>query len=225
MFQTGAALTPMSLADGSFTQTRPSPVASHHSQEYQFNVGVSVPTHGLGITAPSATDFPQAMYHELGYAAESMGYGITETPRSRLSPAKRSRRLTRRTAPARSGTVHIWPHPDGAQRFEQERQQNQTNNQVSTRLPSSGWGRRDPHREEELDFVDKLRDEGHSWKIISQLYSERFKKPCTSAQLQMRRTRRRERSARWDENDVSMCVDRSARGSAKWLTFSSRYRY
>lgn len=214
-FPPGTVFTPISLPDGTFTHARqsPVPVPSHDSPAYHLNVDASVPPpQGLGITAPFSSGFPPAMAPSLDYPPEDTTeyeYNIPEAAQAaEPEPARRSRRTTQRNTPMRGAPVSILPHPEGLQRLEQERQQSQSQlgSQIQQQVPPSGRGRRDPQRDEEHEFVNRLRDEGISWKVIAQMFSEKFNKPSTPAQLQMRRTRQRERPARWDENDVSMCV-------------------
>lgn len=68
-----------------------------------------------------------------------------------------------------------------------------------------GRGRKDPQAEEEDLYVEQLREQNFAWKAIREMFRQRFQKDASEARLQMRLLRRRkERLARWDENDVSM---------------------
>lgn len=213
-FPPATVFTPISLPDGAFTHARQSPVPKNDSQEYQFGVDASVPPHGLGATAPFPALFPPAMVSSLKYTPEDVDYAIAEnTQPSQPAPASRSRAAVRRTTPVRGAPVTILPHPEGLQRLEQQRQQSHIGPQLRQQLPPTGRSRK--QREAEDDFVNRLRDQDVSWKTISQMFSHEFNKPSTPAQLQMRRTRQRERVTRWDENDVSMCVVPASPGSRR----------
>ena len=201
-------LTPISLPDSAYTHTRTSPAVSHHSQEYTYPLDASVPPHGLGITVPFPTDFPQAIAPGMSYVPDGMKYMDDESMPARPVPQHRSSRPRRANKPppppVRGTPVSILPHPEGLQRLEEERRQSHGSN---TQMQGSGRAGRDQLAEDEGEFVERLREEGLSWKIITQMYRERFNKDTTEARLQMRRFRRRkEMAARWDENDVSMCV-------------------
>lgn len=61
--------------------------------------------------------------------------------------------------------------------------------------------------DEEDAYVWRLKeDEGRPWREITQCFHRKFGRATNEATLQMRLTRLRERLARWDENDVSMCL-------------------
>lgn len=91
--------------------------------------------------------------------------------------------------------------------MEQERRQGAADAQHSQRPRAPGRGRRDPQAEEEDAFVERLREQNLAWKVIREMFREKFHKDASEARLQMRMLRRRkERLARWDENDVSACT-------------------
>lgn len=72
----------------------------------------------------------------------------------------------------------------------------------------AGRGRRDPQAEEEDAFVEELREQSHAWKVVTEMFRQRFKKDASEARLQMRLSRRKkDRLARWDDRDVSMLQD------------------
>lgn len=210
-------MTPISLPDSSFADTRPSPVLSHHSQEYQYGIGDSLPQHGLGITAPFPSDFPRPATAGLGFTTQrgDIEYGTAGgevttqfPPLAPRATSRRPRRAPRHTPPVRETPVSILPHPEGLQRLEQERRQSQIDSQQQQRARAPGRRRRDPQAEEEDAFVESLREQNLSWKVIREMFRERFNKDAPEPRLQMRMTRRRkERLARWDEDDVSsMCA-------------------
>ncbi|KAL3473403.1 hypothetical protein BJX99DRAFT_233685 [Aspergillus californicus] len=61
-----------------------------------------------------------------------------------------------------------------------------------------------PLAEEEDAFVERLREQNLAWKVIREMYREKFHKDATEARLQMRFLRRRKnRLARRDETDAS----------------------
>ncbi|KAF9885739.1 hypothetical protein FE257_012624 [Aspergillus nanangensis] len=199
-FPSSAILTPMSLPpDSSYVHPRPSPVLSHHSQEYSYGVSESIPQHGLGITAPFPGDFPRTV---------TAGYGYHDAAISPPQPPpKRARRSPRPMIPGREGPVSILPHPEGLQRLEQERRQGHIDPHPHQRPRAPGRGRRDPQAEEEDAFVERLRDQNMAWKVIREMFRETFDKDATEARLQMRLLRRRkERLARWDENDIQLLI-------------------
>ncbi|KKA25099.1 hypothetical protein T310_0873 [Rasamsonia emersonii CBS 393.64] len=210
-----AALTPISVADSSFLPPRPSPVLSHHSQEYQYPaIDDSVARHGLGITTPYQGQFVQATPFEFGYppgAAEFGGYGSEHGLDSPQPPrSKRPRRPTRTTPPMRYSPVRILPHPAGLQRLEQERRQSQGNDSPQRepqRPRASGRGRRDPQAEEEDAYVESLRQQNLSWKVVAEMFRERFNKESTEARLQMRMLRRRKSAAAWHEADIPLLLE------------------
>lgn len=203
-FPTGSILTPISLPDSSF---RPSPVLSHHSQEFQYNISDTIPSQGLGITAPFPSNFPRTVTAGLGHAIDQLEYGLGEVDHSpRPPPAKRARRGPKQAATPREAPVTILPNPEGLQRLEQERRQGAADAQQQQRPRAPGRGRRDPQAEEEDAFVERLREQNLAWKVIREMFREKFHKDASEARLQMRMLRRRkERLARWDENDVSTC--------------------
>lgn len=204
-FSAPGLLTPISLPGSSFGDTRLSPVLSHHSQEYQYGVGeAALPQSGLGLSGPFPSNYPMAATAGLELAPANVFYDTRETTHSpQRQPARRTRRSARSTPPIRETPVLIRPHPEGLQRLEEERRQYDLEQQ---RARASGRRRRDPQAEEENAFVESLRDQGMSWKTIRERYRERFNKDAAEASLQMRMTRRRkERQARWDEDDVSTC--------------------
>ncbi|PYH87778.1 hypothetical protein BO71DRAFT_340292 [Aspergillus ellipticus CBS 707.79] len=210
-FQSGAILTPISLPDSSF---RPSPVLSHHSQEFHYSVAESVPSHGLGITAPFPSDFPRTVTAGL----EEQDYGVSEATLSpQPPPAKRARRAPKQAITPREAPVTILPNPEGLQRMEQERRQGAADAQHNQRPRAPGRGRRDPQAEEEDAFVERLREQSLAWKVIREMFRDKFHKDASEARLQMRMLRRRkERLARWDENDVIIQIRLLIRARDFW---------
>ncbi|RAK75640.1 uncharacterized protein BO72DRAFT_529197 [Aspergillus fijiensis CBS 313.89] len=214
-FPTGSILTPISLPDSSF---RPSPVLSHHSQEFQYNISDTIPSQGLGITAPFPSNFPRTVTAGLGHAIDQPGYGLGEVDHSpRPPPAKRARREPKQAATPREAPVTILPNPEGLQRLEQERRQGAADAQQQQRPRAPGRGRRDPQAEEEDAFVERLREQNLAWKVIREMFREKFHKDASEARLQMRMLRRRkERLARWDENDVIIQIRLLIRARDYW---------
>ena len=206
-FPSNAVLTPISLPDSSFAHARPSPVLSHHSQEYAYCMAESVPSHGLGITAPFPSDFPRTVTAGLGPVPDPdyvfSGAALSPPPH----PVKRTRRSPKPTVAGREGPVTILPHPEGLQRLEQERRREQVDPHSHQRPRAPGRGRRDPQAEEEDAFVERLREQNLAWKHIREMFREKFNKDASEARLQMRMLRRRkDRSARWEESDVSTYI-------------------
>ncbi|KAH8700359.1 hypothetical protein BGW36DRAFT_395472 [Talaromyces proteolyticus] len=213
-------LTPISLADSAYLHPRPSPVLSHHSQEYSYHpVDDSAVHHGLGITSAyhelvPPTSSPNFAYqHPQHHHQGSLDFGDYGSEQGLDSPpqhrAKRQRRPTTGcTPPLRQSPVRILPHPDGLQRLEQERRHGQVIDSPHQREPQrprpSGRGRRDPQAEEEDAFVENLRAQNLSWKIVAEMFRERFNKNSTEARLQMRMLRRRKSAAAWQEADVAL---------------------
>lgn len=207
-FPATSILTPVSLPDSAFAPTRPSPVLSHHSQEYQHSLNDSAPTqHGLGIAAPFPGNYPRNISSAIGYPSEDVLYRPSDAALSpHLPPAKRTRRSLKQPQPMRETPVSILPHPEGVQRLEQERRRGQTEAYAHQRPRAPGRGRKDPQAEEEDAYVEGLRERNLAWKVIREMFRERFQKDASEARLQMRLLRRRkERLAQWDESDVSMC--------------------
>lgn len=103
--------------------------------------------------------------------------------------------------------MSILPNPAGLQRLEQERQGGQTDSHSQRQRPRApGRGRKDPKAEEEDGFVETLREQNYTWKVVREMFREKYNKDASEARLQMRLSRRRkERLARWDESDVSTC--------------------
>lgn len=215
-------LTPVSLADNTHNYARASPVLSHHSQEFPYidetgvhnelNIASAYP--GL---LPAPTSSPSFGYQQpQPHATMNVySYGPGHSPTSypmRQPSHKRPRRQTGSdgTPPSRHSPVRILPHPDGLHRLEQERRhgghvvdQHQPEPQKSR---SSGRGRRDPQAEEEDLFVENLRAQNLSWKIVAEMFRERFGKNTSEARLQMRMLRRRKSAAAWQEADVSTFI-------------------
>lgn len=204
-------LTPISLADGS---VRPSPALSHQSQEYcsqeyHYNINDSVQPQGLGISAPFPSDFPRttatAANANYLYAPEGLQHGLIQTPNMspQAPPPKRMKRTSSKT-PSRDIPVNILPHPEGMERMERERQSRHASPLTYPRPRAPGRGRRDPQAEEEDTFVEGLRNQNYPWKLVRDMFRERFGKDSSEARLQMRLLRRRkERLPRWDDDDVS----------------------
>ncbi|KAJ5722400.1 hypothetical protein N7488_000435 [Penicillium malachiteum] len=219
-------LTPISLPDSAF---RPSPALSHHSQEYasqeyRYTIGDGMVPQGLGITAPFPSDFPRtsAPASSYVYASDDIQYSVGENPMSpRIPPPKRVKRRTSKShTPTRETPVTILPHPEGKERLERERQNSRPPPLVYPRPRAPGRGRRDPQAEEEDAFVEDLRQQNTAWKVVRDLFRERFHKDATEARLQMRLLRRRkERLAQWEESDVQLLVD------ANEMWESERYRF
>ncbi|RHZ68116.1 uncharacterized protein CDV56_106063 [Aspergillus thermomutatus] len=208
-YPSAAILTPISLPDNSFVHVRSSPVLSHHSQEYQYNISETVPQHGLGITAPFPSDFPRTVTAGLGHAIDEYDFGHAEATLSpHPPPAKRVRRGSSKAATSsRETPVTILPHPEGLQRLEQERRQGHIDPHPHQRSRAPGRGRRDPQAEEEDAFVEGLREQNLAWRVIREMFREKFNKDASEARLQMRMLRRRkERLARWDENDIPLLI-------------------
>jgi hypothetical protein len=208
-YPSAAILTPISLPDSSFVHARPSPVLSHRSQEYHYNISETVAPHGLGITAPFPSNFPRTVTAGLEHSIDEYDFGHAEPTLSpHPPPAKRVRRSSSKAGPSgRETPVQILPHPEGLQRLEQERRQGHIDPHPHHRSRAPGRGRRDPQAEEEDAFVEGLREQNLAWKVIRGMFREKFNKDASEARLQMRMLRRRkERLAQWDENDVSMCV-------------------
>lgn len=206
-------LTPTSLPDSSF---RPSPVLSHHhdsqdyaSQEYRYSIGHSIAPQGLGISAPFPSDFPRttAPSSSYVYAPDDLQFPLGTTPISPQGPPpKRMKRTSSQSqTPSRDAPVNILPHPDGIERIERERQNHLRPPAILHPRPRApGRGRRDPQAEEEDAFVEDLRKKNTSWRVIRELFREKYDKDATEARLQMRLKRRRGKPmTNWEENDVS----------------------
>ncbi|KAJ5103294.1 hypothetical protein N7532_003823 [Penicillium argentinense] len=211
-------LTPISLPDSSF---RPSPAVNHqeyHPQEsYYINDPIAQPQ-GLGISAPFPSEYPRtSVPSSINYAyapGDLQQYGLGSTPSmSPQAPQPKRMKRTSSKTPSRDTPINILPHPEGMQRMERDRQNNQPSPPIMpprTRAP--GRGRRDPQAEEEDAFVERLREEQSvPWKDICDMFFERFGKQVTPARLQMRLGRRKSnRKARWDDADVSTLTRNAA---------------
>lgn len=217
-----SVLTPISLPDNSY---RPSPVVSHHSQqqeypsaEYQYGINEHIPPpQGLGISGSFPSDFPRTSAPNASYVyttPEDLKYNVVDTPSMspQPPPSKRVKRTASQT-PSRETPIQILPHPEGLQRIEHERHNPPPEPKLPQPRPRApGRGRRDPQAEDEDAFVEALREQNLAWKVIREMFQQRFKKDATEARLQMRLLRRRkDRLARWDDNDVSMYLLRSCR--------------
>ncbi|KAL5343322.1 hypothetical protein BJX70DRAFT_393891 [Aspergillus crustosus] len=202
-YQASAILTPISLPEHSYAHTRTSPVISHHSQEYQYPVSESIGHHGLGISTPFPRELTRDPNISLGIAPNE--YGFREETYSPQPSRKRVRQGSKHSV-SREPPVSILPHPEGLQRLEQERRQSYTDSN-SQRPRAPGRGRRDPQAEEEDAFVEELRLKNHAWKVIREMFRERYNKDATEARLQMRQSRRRkERLAQWAEHDIQILL-------------------
>lgn len=206
-------LTPISLPDSSF---RPSPVVSHQSQEYRpqeyryINDPIVQPQ-GLGINAPFPSEYPQTTAPtsiNYAYAHDHLHYGLGQTP-SASPQAPHSKRMKRTPSqtPSRDTPINIRPNPEGMERMERDRERKNSQPSPPIMPPkprAPGRGRRDPQAEEEDVFVENLRDQKVSWKLVRDMFCEHFNKDATEARLQMRLLRRKkERKARWEDADVS----------------------
>lgn len=88
--------------------------------------------------------------------------------------------------------------------MERERQSGHGISISQPRPRAPGRGRRDPEAEEEDAFVEAMREQNHAWKVVREAFRQQFGKDASEARLQMRLLRRRkERSTRWDDHDVS----------------------
>ncbi|KAJ5095794.1 hypothetical protein NUU61_005150 [Penicillium alfredii] len=210
-----SVLTPTSLPDSSYQS---SPALGQHSPqcsslEYQYGVNEPLPQpQGLGINVSFPTEFPQSTAPAPGYmyaATEEMGYGMHHiTPSmSPHAPALKRMRYTPPTPSSRDAPVNIMPHPQGVQQIELERQRSHASPQPHQRPRARGRGRRDPQAEEEDAFVERLREQNLSWRTVREMFRRQFNKDASEARLQMRLLRRRkDRLARWEENDVQLLV-------------------
>ena len=207
-----ALLTPISMGDGSFLPTRPSPGLSNHSNEFDYNpFDDSVSHHGLGISTSFQGDFsdsanPGFPFTPTGDLAYPPGnnQGYHSPPEN---PHKRQRRPTKSSPSMRYSPIRILPHPEGLQRLEEERRHGQTTEvplRDLQRPRTATRSRRDPQAEEEDAYVENLRLQNLSWKVVAEMFRERFNKESTEARLQMRMLRRRKSAALWHEADVSM---------------------
>lgn len=205
-----ADLTPISLADSTYLQPRASPVLSHHSQDYPYqglDDAAAVQT-GLGISAPYQELMPTASPFGYPPTLDMGSYGSDRDFESPPMHRSKRRRPASITSTPRQSPVAILPHPDGLQRLELERRQGPGTDSPQRDPPRSrpsGRGRRDPQAEEEDAFVESLRAQNLSWKIVAEMFRERFGKSSTEARLQMRMLRRRKSAAAWYEADVSTC--------------------
>lgn len=202
-YQPSAMLTPVSFPDASYTATRTSPVLSHHSQEYQYPVSDSVGHRGLGITTPYPSELTGNINYGLGIAPS--GYAVGEKTISPQPTRKRPRGESKQSL-TREPPVTILPHPEGVQRLEEQRRQSHIDPGSQRRPP--GRGRKDSKQaEEEDDFVEHLREQKLAWRVIQDMFREKYKKDASEASLQMRQSRRRkERLTRWGEHDVRECT-------------------
>ncbi|KAL6236567.1 hypothetical protein BDW75DRAFT_239084 [Aspergillus navahoensis] len=201
-YQASAILTPISLPDNSYAHTRTSPGLSHHSQEYQYPVSDPVAHHGLGITTPYPSELTRDPHYGLGIAPS--GFGNREEALSPQPSKKKNRRESRQSV-TREPPVTILPHPEGLQRLEEQQRQSFAGPSTQpARAP--GRGRRNPQAEEEDAFVDSLRQQKLAWRVIRDMFRERYNKDATEARLQMRQRRRKERMARWDDHDVRILL-------------------
>ncbi|KAL4763946.1 uncharacterized protein BDW70DRAFT_122614 [Aspergillus foveolatus] len=201
-YQASAILTPISLPDTSYAHTRTSPGLSHHSQEYQYPVSDSVVHHGLGITTSYPSELIRDPQYGLGFAPS--GYGNREETLSPQPSKKRARGESRQSV-TREPPVTILPHPEGLQRLEEQQRQSFAGPSTQpARAP--GRGRRNPQAEEEDAFVDSLRQQKLAWRVVRDMFRERYNKDATEARLQMRQRRRKERMARWDDHDVRILL-------------------
>ncbi|ODM18926.1 hypothetical protein SI65_05543 [Aspergillus cristatus] len=208
-FPATSILTPVSLPDSAFAPTRPSPVLSHHSQEYQHSLNDPAPAqHGLGIAAPFPGNYPRNISSAIGYPSEDVQYRPSDAALSpHPRPAKRARQSLKQPQPMRETPVSILPHPEGVQRLEQERRRGQVEARAHQRPRAPGRGRKDPQAEEEDAYVEGLRERNLAWKVIREMFRERFQKDASEARLQMRLLRRRkERLAPWDESDIQLLI-------------------
>lgn len=210
---TSAALTPVSLTDSSYYPAQPSPALSSHSDyPYPAAEDHSPVNPGLGISSPYPPMIPSSHpsysyasgQMEMGSYGSDVHYRVSDTHRAKRM---RTMRPSSGTPPARQSPVRILPHPDGLQRLEQERRQGQLSEspQRETQRPRPTRGRRDPQAEEEDAYVESLRAQNLSWKVVAEMFRERFGKNSTEARLQMRMLRRRKSAAAWQEADVSTC--------------------
>ncbi|KAL2803198.1 hypothetical protein BJX63DRAFT_79230 [Aspergillus granulosus] len=202
-YQNPAILTPISLPDSSYVHPRPSSGLRHHSQEYQYPVSESGIHHGLGITTP----FPSELTRDpsIGPGIAPSGYALREGTTS-PPPSKRRARRGSKQSISREPPVSILPHPEGLQRLEEERRHSTTETHPQ-RPRAPGRGRRDPQAEEEDAFVEQLREQNLAWRVIREMFRERYNKDATEARLQMRQLRRRkERLQRWEEHDIQVLL-------------------
>jgi hypothetical protein len=181
---------------------RPSPALSHHAHEYipdyQY-INRSMPTQGLGITAPFPSEYPRTSAPNSTFLygpASPQQHNMIQTP-GRSPAASPNNRINDRVI---KRTRAILPNPNGMNR--------ELKNVAPLDLPkkrASSRGRRDPQAEEEDAFVESLRNQNVAWKRVREEYSQRFHKDASEARLQMRLLRRqRERTTHWDKSDVSM---------------------
>ncbi|KAJ5492755.1 hypothetical protein N7539_001501 [Penicillium diatomitis] len=186
--------------------------------EYRYNINDGLQPQGLGITAPFPSEYPRTSAPISNYAFApsdhqyAMGYGPTISPS--LPPPKRVKRsASDARGPSRnpSTPLNILPDPEGVERLQRERSYSTPGTAPMPSKPRApGRGRRDPKAEEEDAFVEELRDKGTAWKKVREKFYERFNNDASEARLQMRLLRRRkERLARWEEQDVRLLLSAS----------------
>ena len=165
---------------------------------------------GLGISASLPTEYPQTTTPSSGYDYTPDGghYATGLMPSMSLStpPTKRMKRTSSHTY-SNDTPVDIFPHREGVQRIKHQRQVSRSSPLSHPRPRAPGRGRRDPQVEEEDAFVEDLRQRNFAWKIVREMFRQRFNKDASEARLQMRLLRRRKKHlTRWDDSDVSMCL-------------------
>ncbi|EED16602.1 conserved hypothetical protein [Talaromyces stipitatus ATCC 10500] len=211
-------LTTNSLADNAYIQARSSPALSHHSQEYPY-IDETAVSQGLGITSPyqdficgppSSPSFNYQHLQQQQQPQQTMdfyNYSPSPFPVEQPSDKRPKRQVTSTTLPSqRNSPVRILPHPDGLQRLEHERRGGQMidpHQLEPQKTRPLGRGRRDPQAEEEDAFVENLRAQNLSWKIVAEMFRERYGKNTSEARLQMRMLRRRKSAAAWQETDMN----------------------
>jgi hypothetical protein len=177
----------------------PSVGLDDHSQGYLHNDtaprGITSPYHyyilatSFGYQHPNQ-QLPQHQtmeFHNHGSSHTSSPYALGQPSAKQIKRPKQQ--MTSNTlAVQRNSPVRIQPHPDGLQRLERERREGQ---KIRPHRNLKGLARRHPKAEEEDAFVEELRAECFSWKIVAEKFREQYGKDTSVERLQMRMTRRK----------------------------------
>ncbi|KLJ05955.1 hypothetical protein EMPG_10615 [Blastomyces silverae] len=208
----GSMPTPISLCGTPFLEPRQSPSQSH--QDLQYRDIVDSPTHGLGISGPTTSnyvqpgiftyDHPHRDTLDSHFSPESQGRGFGLRP---LNGTTQPSTLVTRPNSAKCH-VNIAPNPAGLLKMQRDRKRSQ-GVEVSQRRRSgsarrnSGQRLRTSQMDSENDLVRRLKTEGNlSWKEIVRIVNVQFGTNYSTSCLQMRMTRMKHRAVQWPEEDV-----------------------
>ncbi|EQL29765.1 hypothetical protein BDFG_07659 [Blastomyces dermatitidis ATCC 26199] len=206
--------TPISLCATPFLEPRQNPSQSNH--DFQYHDIIESPTHGLGISGPTTTNYvqPSIFTYDLPhpdtpdshFPTESKGGGFGSRP---LTGATQPRTVVMRPD---SGKCHVNIAPNPAALLKMQRVRKRSQGVEVSQRRRSGSARRNSGRrsrssqmDRENDLVQLLSTERNlCWREVVKVVNTQFGTNYSASCLQMRMTRMKHRAVQWpDEGHLS----------------------